>query len=280
MNDELQPLGKDPLSKKQLTAAQRSEPMRSQKCLKNSKELSDCQKELDRRMEEQFTKIGALTARRCWVKNRSVKEQPFDQFGNEILAKEPIPQEEGTSEEPEDVDELTQKVAMKGKGKGITHKETCSTSRRLSNNIPKVRLKTIENEGCSWWSMEEAVCIACFMGVMGTKEHMRLTVEVYHNLKVNIIVGEYRDKVEPSKITGWLCGIPTQKWYHLPRSYLVEGKNELVLFEEFGGSFLWRHPRVETAISYKEIELDANLRLLFRDDDGDDKMRVLFEMSE
>ncbi|KAI3775622.1 hypothetical protein L1987_50203 [Smallanthus sonchifolius] len=32
------------------------------------------------------------------------------------------------------------------------------------------------------------------------------------------------------------CGIPTQKWYHVPRSFLIDGENELVLFEEFGGN--------------------------------------------
>ncbi|KAI3802823.1 hypothetical protein L1987_30966 [Smallanthus sonchifolius] len=32
------------------------------------------------------------------------------------------------------------------------------------------------------------------------------------------------------------CGIPTQKWYHVPRSFLADGENELVLFEEFGGN--------------------------------------------
>ncbi|KAA0025304.1 beta-galactosidase-like [Cucumis melo var. makuwa] len=32
------------------------------------------------------------------------------------------------------------------------------------------------------------------------------------------------------------CGKPTQRWYHIPRSYLNKGKeNTLILFEEFGG---------------------------------------------
>ncbi|XP_022972701.1 beta-galactosidase 7-like [Cucurbita maxima] len=32
------------------------------------------------------------------------------------------------------------------------------------------------------------------------------------------------------------CGKPTQRWYHIPRSYLnCEGENTLILFEEFGG---------------------------------------------
>ncbi|GJW66537.1 hypothetical protein Tco_0120961 [Tanacetum coccineum] len=151
------------------------------------------------------------------VKNHFVKEQPFDQSGNEILAKEPIPQEEGTSEEPEDVDELTQKVAMKGKGKRITHKETCSTSRRLSNNIPKVRLKRylkmrgahgaigVRPGHCHCFDGMLANVVLLILlgirGVMGTKEHMRLTIEVYHNLKCdfdivgNESIGEEVDKI-------------------------------------------------------------------------------------
>ncbi|KAG6595196.1 Beta-galactosidase 7, partial [Cucurbita argyrosperma subsp. sororia] len=33
------------------------------------------------------------------------------------------------------------------------------------------------------------------------------------------------------------CGKPTQRWYHIPRSYLnCEGENTLILFEEFGGT--------------------------------------------
>ncbi|KAL3532020.1 hypothetical protein ACH5RR_005541 [Cinchona calisaya] len=33
------------------------------------------------------------------------------------------------------------------------------------------------------------------------------------------------------------CGTPSQKWYHIPRSFLnKDGKNNLVLFEEFGGN--------------------------------------------
>ncbi|CAK9171385.1 unnamed protein product [Ilex paraguariensis] len=32
------------------------------------------------------------------------------------------------------------------------------------------------------------------------------------------------------------CGQPTQRWYHVPRSFMVDGVNELVLFEEFGGN--------------------------------------------
>ncbi|GJZ65033.1 beta-galactosidase 15 [Tanacetum coccineum] len=46
---------------------------------------------------------------------------------------------------------------------------------------------------------------------------------------------DYHDKYDNTKCVR-LCGIPTHKWYHLPPSYLVEGENEMVLFEEFGGS--------------------------------------------
>ncbi|CAK7336546.1 unnamed protein product [Dovyalis caffra] len=36
------------------------------------------------------------------------------------------------------------------------------------------------------------------------------------------------------------CGNPTQRWYHVPRSFLNdEGDNTLVLFEEFGGNPSW-----------------------------------------
>ncbi|KAG6588101.1 Beta-galactosidase 7, partial [Cucurbita argyrosperma subsp. sororia] len=31
------------------------------------------------------------------------------------------------------------------------------------------------------------------------------------------------------------CGHPTQRWYHVPRSFINDGDNTLVLFEEFGG---------------------------------------------
>ncbi|XP_073066891.1 LOW QUALITY PROTEIN: beta-galactosidase 15-like [Primulina eburnea] len=32
------------------------------------------------------------------------------------------------------------------------------------------------------------------------------------------------------------CGEPTQRYYHVPRSFLKDGDNQLVLFEEFGGN--------------------------------------------
>ncbi|XP_031496942.1 beta-galactosidase 9 isoform X2 [Nymphaea colorata] len=34
----------------------------------------------------------------------------------------------------------------------------------------------------------------------------------------------------------WNCGRPTQRWYHVPRSWLQESSNLLVLFEEIGGN--------------------------------------------
>ncbi|XP_021298184.1 beta-galactosidase 15-like [Herrania umbratica] len=43
--------------------------------------------------------------------------------------------------------------------------------------------------------------------------------------------GAYSDKKCVSK-----CGEPTQRWYHVPRSFLKDGENTLVLFEEFGGN--------------------------------------------
>ncbi|XP_043708583.1 beta-galactosidase-like [Telopea speciosissima] len=32
------------------------------------------------------------------------------------------------------------------------------------------------------------------------------------------------------------CGLPSQRWYHIPRSFLNEGDNTLILFEEMGGN--------------------------------------------
>ncbi|KAK7265465.1 hypothetical protein RJT34_33085 [Clitoria ternatea] len=42
--------------------------------------------------------------------------------------------------------------------------------------------------------------------------------------------GDYRDSKCVSN-----CGQSTQRWYHVPRSFLKDGENTLVLFEEFGG---------------------------------------------
>lgn len=46
---------------------------------------------------------------------------------------------------------------------------------------------------------------------------------------------DYRGKYDNTKCVRH-CAIPTQKWYHVPRSFLVDEENELVLFEEFGGN--------------------------------------------
>ncbi|KAF3439717.1 hypothetical protein FNV43_RR17995 [Rhamnella rubrinervis] len=46
---------------------------------------------------------------------------------------------------------------------------------------------------------------------------------------------DYRGPYDDSKcVTN--CGHPTQRWYHVPRSFMNEGINTLVLFEEFGGN--------------------------------------------
>ncbi|CAN6456637.1 unnamed protein product [Victoria cruziana] len=45
---------------------------------------------------------------------------------------------------------------------------------------------------------------------------------------------DYRGPYDPSKCTTQ-CGEGTQIWYHVPRSWLNEGINTLVLFEELGG---------------------------------------------
>ncbi|KAG4970256.1 hypothetical protein JHK82_035946 [Glycine max] len=46
---------------------------------------------------------------------------------------------------------------------------------------------------------------------------------------------DYRGEYTDSKcVTN--CGKPTQRWYHVPRSYLKDGANNLVLFAELGGN--------------------------------------------
>ncbi|XP_042487755.1 beta-galactosidase-like, partial [Macadamia integrifolia] len=42
--------------------------------------------------------------------------------------------------------------------------------------------------------------------------------------------GEYNDKKCMAD-----CGLPSQRWYHVPRSFLNNGDNTLILFEEIGG---------------------------------------------
>ncbi|XP_009790181.1 beta-galactosidase 15-like [Nicotiana sylvestris] len=46
---------------------------------------------------------------------------------------------------------------------------------------------------------------------------------------------DYRGKYGPDKCASG-CGEPTQRWYHVPRSFLKSDENTLVLFEEFGGN--------------------------------------------
>ncbi|KAJ8899759.1 hypothetical protein K2173_019459 [Erythroxylum novogranatense] len=46
---------------------------------------------------------------------------------------------------------------------------------------------------------------------------------------------DYRGKYNPSKCRT-NCGKSSQRWYHIPRSFLNADDNELVLFEEFGGT--------------------------------------------
>lgn len=46
---------------------------------------------------------------------------------------------------------------------------------------------------------------------------------------------DYRGSYDNNKcVTN--CGQPTQRWYHVPRSFINDGENSLVLFEEFGGN--------------------------------------------
>ncbi|OVA08315.1 D-galactoside/L-rhamnose binding SUEL lectin domain [Macleaya cordata] len=46
---------------------------------------------------------------------------------------------------------------------------------------------------------------------------------------------DYRGKFQNDRKCMRDCGVPTQRWYHVPRSFLQEGTNTLVLFEEAGG---------------------------------------------
>ncbi|XVF88934.1 hypothetical protein PTKIN_Ptkin19aG0090900 [Pterospermum kingtungense] len=47
---------------------------------------------------------------------------------------------------------------------------------------------------------------------------------------------DYRGSFEVIAKCEEKCGEPTQRWYHVPRSFLKDGENTLVLFEEFGGN--------------------------------------------
>ncbi|EEF46239.1 beta-galactosidase 15 [Ricinus communis] len=46
---------------------------------------------------------------------------------------------------------------------------------------------------------------------------------------------DYRGPYDNNKCVS-NCGKPTQRWYHVPRSFLQDNENTLVLFEEFGGN--------------------------------------------
>ncbi|XP_028758971.1 beta-galactosidase 7-like [Neltuma alba] len=46
---------------------------------------------------------------------------------------------------------------------------------------------------------------------------------------------DYRGNYESTKCT-YNCGKPTQRWYHVPRQYLKNKDNIIVLFEEIGGN--------------------------------------------
>ncbi|XP_052182584.1 beta-galactosidase-like [Diospyros lotus] len=46
---------------------------------------------------------------------------------------------------------------------------------------------------------------------------------------------DYRGTYDNNKCVS-NCGQPTQRWYHVPRSFMTDAENTLVLFEEFGGN--------------------------------------------
>ncbi|KAM1836147.1 hypothetical protein ACFX14_018109 [Malus domestica] len=46
---------------------------------------------------------------------------------------------------------------------------------------------------------------------------------------------DYRGTYDNNKCS-FNCGNPTQRWYHVPRSFMEDGENAIVLFEEFGGN--------------------------------------------
>ncbi|KAB1218638.1 Beta-galactosidase 7 [Morella rubra] len=46
---------------------------------------------------------------------------------------------------------------------------------------------------------------------------------------------DYRGAYGPGKCE-YNCGNPSQRWYHVPRSFIHNGTNTLILFEEFGGN--------------------------------------------
>ncbi|XP_059634689.1 beta-galactosidase 15-like [Cornus florida] len=46
---------------------------------------------------------------------------------------------------------------------------------------------------------------------------------------------DYRGEYDDKKCV-YNCGQPTQRWYHVPRSFMTNDVNTLILFEEFGGN--------------------------------------------
>ncbi|KAL0541096.1 hypothetical protein IC582_021127 [Cucumis melo] len=65
---------------------------------------------------------------------------------------------------------------------------------------------------------------------------------------------DYRGAYNPSKCVG-NCGNPSQRWYHVPRSFLSSNTNTLILFEEIGGNP--QHVSVQT-ITIGTICANAN----------------------
>lgn len=59
---------------------------------------------------------------------------------------------------------------------------------------------------------------------------------------------DYRGEYHPEKCV-WNCGNSTQRWYHVPRSFLNKDTNTLVLFEELGGN-----PK---QVAFKNVEVET-----------------------
>ncbi|KAK4385874.1 Beta-galactosidase [Sesamum angolense] len=73
---------------------------------------------------------------------------------------------------------------------------------------------------------------------------------------------DYRGSYDNSKcVTN--CGQPTQRWYHVPRSFLNRDVNELVLFEEIGGNpslvnFQTVRPGTVCGNAYEEKDMELS----------------------
>ncbi|XVF88935.1 hypothetical protein PTKIN_Ptkin19aG0091000 [Pterospermum kingtungense] len=85
----------------------------------------------------------------------------------------------------------------------------------------------------------------------------------------NIEYCDYRSGIGFNSICRDNCNEPTQRWYHIPRSFLKDGENTLVLFEEFGGNptrVLFQTVEIGSACvnAYegKEAELSCNNRTI------------------